>query len=140
MLNGELKLMQGSALRQGGQAVFLPQPRGHRLFNNGLTGGNSVEGGIEAVSLDRKGAVPGNEVLPGQGAGSLKEGVKIPRRKLSQQQKNTLPGAQVQVDPRYVLRTGGAEHPAVFRPDLRQAQPPQLGGTKPFKPKKCRYP
>ena len=44
--DGELHLIQRPGLRQGCQAVFLPQPGGQRLFQDGLAGGHRVELGI----------------------------------------------------------------------------------------------
>ncbi len=49
--NGKLDLIKRPGLRQGIQAIPSSQAGGGRLLDNGLTGGDRVEGGIQAVPL-----------------------------------------------------------------------------------------
>ena len=93
--NGELDLEERSGLREGIQAVGIPQTGGGRLFHNGLAGRHGMEGGIKAVPLDREPALPGDELLPGEGTGPLKQGVEISGREGAQHQQHPLPGAQI---------------------------------------------
>lgn len=94
-----------------------------------------MEGGIEGMSLYREAPLPRNKLLPGQRAGPLKQSVEASGRETAQHQQYPFAGAQVQVDPGNILRPRPAEHPPVFRPDLRQLQPPQLLGTQALQPK-----
>ena len=93
--DGELDLEERSGLREGIQAVGIPQTGGGRLFHNGLAGRHGMEGGIKAVPLDREPALPGDELLPGEGTGPLKQGVEISGREGAQHQQHPLPGAQI---------------------------------------------
>ena len=77
----------------------------------------------------------GDELLPGQRTGSLKEGVEVPGREGAQDQQHPLPGADIQVEPHQIGVRPGAQHPAVFRPDLGQLQPAELVGADPLQPK-----
>ncbi len=110
--NGELHLVEGSGLRQGVQAVLGPQTGGDGLLDNGLAGGHRAEGGVEAVALHRELPLPGDEALPGQGPGALKQGVKVGGREGAQHQQHPLPGTQVQIQTGEVQGGTLAEHPA----------------------------
>ena len=134
---GELDLIPAGGLRQGLQPIDLAQAPGHGLFHNGLAGGNGVEGGLEGVALDGEFPVPGDEVLPGQSPGALKEGVKIPGGEGAQLQKHPLAAAQVQVQTGDVRLRAPAADPAVFRPDLLQAQMAHLVGHQALQPEQA---
>ena len=72
-----------------------------------------MEGGVEAVALHRELALPGDEALPGQGTGALKQGVEVLGREGAQHQQHPLPGAQVQIQTGEVQGGALAEHPPV---------------------------
>ena len=132
--DGELHLVEGSGLRQGVQAVLGPQTGGDGLLNDGLAGGHRAEGGVEAVALHRELPLPGDEALPGQGPGALKQGVEVGGREGAQHQQHPLPGAQVQIQTGEVQGGALAEHPPVLRPDLVQAQAAQFIGGQALHP------
>ena len=87
-----------------------------------------MEGRVQAVSLYRELAVPGDEPLPGQLSGPLKEGVEVPGGEGPQHQQHPLPSAQVHIQPRDVPQCPAAEDAAVLRPHLGQVQTAQLIG------------
>jgi hypothetical protein len=130
--DGKLNLIDRTVFRQGLQAVFLSQPGRHRLFHDGLAGGDGVEGGIQAVSLDGEGPIQGDKLLPGQGPGPLEEGVEVPGQKAAQLDEHPLAGAQIQVEPGHISGRTQRRHPAVVRPDLLQTQPAQLVRRQPL--------
>ena len=130
--DGKLYLIQRPRLREGIQAIPAAQPGGNRLFHNGLAGRHRVEGGVEAVALYRKLALPGDKRLPGQGLCPLKEGVEVPGGEGPQGEQHPLPGADVQIQPGQVGLRPGTLHPAILRPHLRQAQTARLVGTDPL--------
>ena len=121
-VEGKLDLILLPGLRQGLQAVFLPQAGGRRLFDHGLAGGDGVELGAEAVALYRELAVPGDIVLPGHRLHTLEELLKGPHRVPSHQEQHPLAAAQVEVQPGQLPQVPLAQHPAGLRPDLLQAQ------------------
>ena len=81
-----------------------------------------MEGGVDGIALHRELALPGDELLPGQRIGALKEGLKVGGHKLPQEDKHSCSRAQVQIQPGNVLLGAGAQHPAVFRPHVGKAQ------------------
>ena len=52
--NGELKLIQAAGFRHPAHMIFLSQTLGRGLFHNGLTVGDGVELGAQAVPLYRE--------------------------------------------------------------------------------------
>ena len=123
---GEADLIDGPGLRQPGEAVLGPQPVHGGLFDDGLTVGHRVELAVEAVALDGELAIPGDQVLQGQGLDALIERLKGPGLEAAQQQHHPLAHAQAQIGPGHVQKVAGKEGPAVLHPDLREAHPPQL--------------
>ena len=71
-----MNLIFGAGLRQLLQAVDLSQTAGGGLLYDLLTVGDGVELGVQGVALYGKLAVPGDELLPGQGSDPLEEGLK----------------------------------------------------------------
>ena len=81
----------------------------------------------------------GDEVLPGEGPGALKEGVEISGGEAPQSDENPLAGAQVQIQAGNVRRGPAAEDPPVLRTHIGQAQPPQLLGDEPLQSEQGGY-
>ena len=94
-----------------------------------------MQGGVQAVAFYWELPIPGDEPFPRQGAYPLKKGVKVSGKEVSQRQQYPFPGADIQVEPHQIGVRPGAQHPAVFRPDLGQLQPAELVGADPLQPK-----
>ena len=77
-----------------------------------------MERGIQGVALHRELAVPGDEVLPGQGQHALEQGFKILGGEAAQLHQHPGAAAQIDVQPGDVSHGPFTVDPAVLRPDV----------------------
>ena len=98
-----------------------------------------MEGGVETVALHREGPVPGDEILPGEGAGPLEKGIEVPGGEGAQHEEHPFSGAKIQIEAGNVRRTGPAEDPTIFRAYVGQAQAAQLFRRKTLQPEQSGY-
>ena len=121
-------LVQSPRLREPLYAVDAFEPFHNGLLYYFLTVGNGEEFGVEAVALDGEGPVGGNEALPGQGPGPLKELLKAESFKTAQLYKHPLAYAKTDVGPGDGLVSPGKKYPAVFGGDPIHIHAPELLG------------
>ena len=93
--------------------------------------------GGDGVALYREGRLPGQKLLPGDGADALKQLLEAPRRELSQQGDDPGAAAQIDIQPGAVRPAALTEHTAVFRTHVGQAKALDLVGHQLFQPQQA---
>ena len=131
------QLVEAAGLREPAQAVVPAQPVHRRLFHNGLTVGHGVQLAAEAVALDRKGAVLGNQLLQGDGFYGLIQVLKAVDVGTAQQNHHPLAHAAVEIGPGDGLGAAGEEHAPVLHPHLLHAQAAQLVAHQTLQPEQA---
>ena len=124
-------------LRKLIHAVVGLQALHHGLFDDALTGGHGVQLGGDGVALYREGRLPGQKLLPGDGAHALKQLLEAPRRELPQQGDDPGAAAQIDIQPGAVRPAALTEHTAVFRTHVGQAKALDLVGHQLFQPQQA---
>ena len=124
--NGKLQLVQGAGLREPADFVFLPQPFGSSLLDDGLAIRDGVELGTQTVPFHRKCAVPGNEFLQRGMKDALKQLFKGFGGETGQPQQDPFSGTQIQVGFDDIGKVPVEQDAAVFRTDVQKVHPPQL--------------
>lgn len=124
-------------LRKLLHAVVGLQALHHGLFDDALTGGHGVQLRGDGVALYREGRLPGQKLLPGDGAHALEQLLEAPRRELSQQGDDPGAAAQIDIQPGAVRPAALTEHTAVFRTHVGQAKALDLVGHQLFQPQQA---
>ena len=78
------------------------------------------------MALHREPAVFGDKILQAGPVNALEQLFKGFRLEIRQHQQHPLAGAQTHVGLGHGIGVSGEQHPAVFHPDILQAQPSQL--------------
>ena len=121
--DGKLHLVQRPGLREPANAVHAFQPLCNGLFDDLLTVGHGKQPGIETVALHGEGGVFGQQTLPGQGFGALKQRIKAQRVKAAQLDQHPLADAQVNIGSCQSSVISRKINPAVFRGHVVHVQP-----------------
>ena len=132
--DGELHLVQRPGLREPADAVHAFQPLHNGLFDDLLAVGHGEQLGIEAVALHGEGGVFGQQTLPGQGPGALKQRIKAQRIKAAQLDQHPFADAQVNIGSCQGGVVSRKIYPAVFRGHIVHVQPLQLVGDRSLQP------
>ena len=135
--DGKAELIGVARLRQPGQAVFGSQTVHGGLFHDGLAVGDAVELGIQAVALDGKGAVPGDEALQLDGLDALIEGLEAVGGKARQEDHHPFAHAQTHVGPGHGLKIAVKEDAAVLHADIFHLHAAQLVAHQSLQPEQA---
>ena len=135
--NGELNLIQCAGFGKPVHMIPAFQPLDHGLFDDLLAVGNGEEPGVETVTLDRKDAVGGDEILPGQGLCPFEQFVKAFGLKGADLDEHTFADAQTDIGAGELRITAREIDTAVFRAHVGDIQPFQFVRDRPLKAEKA---